>query len=103
MMLLLSCDLYPFPELEVPCFMPRRLEPDAAVYPRYPACFSCCRCCCWLSQVYEQNIHTTMKQMPAQRERRKKDYERVLTLFSSDSFAKDKRTKVSTEARELFG
>eukprot|EP00752_Nemacystus_decipiens_P001779 g1719.t1 len=45
-------------------------------------------------KVYEQNIHTTMKQMPAQRERRKKDYERVLTLFSSDSFAKDKRTKV---------
>ncbi len=46
-------------------------------------------------QVYENNIHTTMKQMPAQRERRKKDYERVLTLFSSDSFAKDKRNKVT--------
>lgn len=42
-----------------------------------------------------------MKQMPAQRERRKKDYERVITLFSSDSFAKDKRTKVSTAVCSL--
>lgn len=49
-------------------------------------------------QVYENNIHTTMKQMPAQRERRKKDYERVLTLFSSDSFAKDKRNKVCSRS-----
>lgn len=40
-----------------------------------------------------------MKQMPAQRERRKKDYERVLTLFASDSFAKDKRTKVQQLCR----
>ncbi|CAM9303051.1 unnamed protein product [Pylaiella littoralis] len=44
-------------------------------------------------KVYETNIHDTMKQMPAQRERRKKDYERVITLFGSESLAKDKRNK----------
>ncbi|CAM9822143.1 unnamed protein product [Ectocarpus sp. 6 AP-2014] len=45
-------------------------------------------------KVYEANIHDMMKQMPAQRERRKKDFERVLTLFASDSLAKDRRNKV---------
>lgn len=40
-----------------------------------------------------------MKHMPAQRERRKKDYERVLTLFGSESLAKDKRNKV----RKVYG
>lgn len=53
-----------------------------------------CRAC-W-SKVYEANIHDMMKQMPAQRERRKRDFERVLTLFASDSLAKDRRNKVGS-------
>lgn len=46
------------------------------------------------TKVYEQNIHETMGSMPAQRDRRKKDYERVLTLFPSGSHARDRRNKV---------
>eukprot|EP00904_Undaria_pinnatifida_P013157 jgi/Undpi1/8972/HiC_scaffold_26.g11433.m1 len=45
-------------------------------------------------KVYEQNIHETMKSMPGQRDRRKADYERVLTLFDSDSHARERRNKV---------
>lgn len=44
-------------------------------------------------KVYEQNIHETMKSMPAQRDRRKADYERVLTLFDSGSHARERRNK----------
>lgn len=44
-------------------------------------------------KVYEQNIHDTMKSMPAQRDRRKEDYKRVLTLFDSDSHARERRNK----------
>ncbi|CAM9137682.1 unnamed protein product [Ascophyllum nodosum] len=45
-------------------------------------------------KVYEKNIHDTMKSLPAQRERRKKDYERVMTLFSTENHARDRRNKV---------
>ena len=44
-------------------------------------------------KVYEQNIHETMKSMPAQRDRRKEDYKRVLTLFDSESHARERRNK----------
>lgn len=45
-------------------------------------------------QVYEKNIHDTMKSLPQQRDRRKKDYERVLTLFDTGEHARDRRNKV---------
>lgn len=45
-------------------------------------------------QVYERNIHDTMKSLPQQRDRRKKDYERVLTLFDTGEHARDRRNKV---------
>lgn len=35
-----------------------------------------------------------MKSLPAQRDRRRKDYDRVLTLFGSESHARDRRNKV---------
>lgn len=47
------------------------------------------------NQVYEKNIHETMKSLPAQRGRRKKDFDRVLVLFSSDNHARDRRNKVT--------
>lgn len=47
-------------------------------------------------KVYENNIHDMMKSFPQQRDRRKKDYERVLTLFGSDSHARDRRAKVTS-------
>lgn len=45
-------------------------------------------------KVYENNIHDTMKSLPQQRDRRKKDYQRVLTLFGAESHARDRRNKV---------
>lgn len=64
-------------------------------------------CCTWhmndtLMKVYEQNIHETMKAMPAQRDRRKEDYKRVLTLFDSDSHARERRNKARTSSTRDF-